>query len=107
MPTVEIIGSVVLIAITVLLMILGIEKKKKNYYKFSFVFFIIYILFVIYLIIKNGINIFMIIQHAALVLAIICCYLLENDENERENKIANVFIKILPFLALLMVFMRD
>ena len=107
MPTDEIIGSVVLIAITGLLMILGIEKKNNNYYRFSFVFFILYIFFVIYLIIKNGINIFMILQHAALTLGIICVYLLENDEKDRENKIVNVFIKVLPFIVLLMLFMRD
>lgn len=66
---------------------IGAEKKSNLYYSLSIGLIGLYLIFIVYLVDKNGITLSFIIQHMSALLVLVCCYLYEDKEKSKRNKI--------------------
>lgn len=92
-----------LIAISIFL-ILSLETQKRIYLYISMSLVGLYLVFVIYLINKNGITLLFIIHHSSIFLFFITSYLYTNEDNKKGNRRNSILKKVNLGLCLLIMF---
>lgn len=109
MNNVENICTFAFLIVSLIFLTIGIETKRKLYYSISIGVVGFYLAYVIYLINKNGISLFFVIQHMSALLVLISSYLYideDSDGKSKRNKILNRMRISFTLLMMVAVYSR-
>lgn len=101
---IEVIYTFIFVIAISFFLILSLETQKRIYLYIHISLVGLYLVFVIYLINKNGITLLLIIHHSSIFLCFITSYLYTNEDNKKENRRDSILKKVHLGLCFLIMF---
>lgn len=99
----EVIYTFIFLIASPIFLILSLETQKRVYLYISISLVGLYLIFVIYLINKNGITLLFMIHHILVFLALVTSYLYTDEDNKNGNR-NSILKKVTLGLCLLIIF---